>query len=383
MLRILYLVFNLADPAVARRIAMFQLGGASVEIAGFRRSDATLPDLGLDTAIELDITHDGRMLHRVFATARASYTTRVWGKAFSRPDVIVARNLEMLAIANRLRALWPDPPRVVYECLDIHRLMLRQDGLGKGMRGMEQRLMRAADLLLTSSPAFMANHFDLHGAPPALLVENKVFGLKDTGSNPALDQEPDIIRLGWFGALRCHKSLTALDAVSRSINGKLDVTLRGRPARTEFSDFDATTEAAPHLNYAGVYCYPDDLPDIYSAVHFVWAIDFFEEGQNSSWLLPNRIYEGCLNGAIPIALADTETAAFITRLGIGVVIPDIEQQTLHDLFHSMTPERIRILAEAVAAQDRSHFLCETEECRTLVDRLAGRPLAQDQLEVAA
>jgi len=383
LLRILYLVFNLADPAVARRIAQFQLGGASVQIAGFRRSDATLPDLGLDTVIELDITHDGRMLHRVFATARASYTTRAWGKAFARPDVIVARNMEMLAIANRLRALWPEPPRVVYECLDIHRLMLRQDGLGKGMRSMEQRLMRPAELLLTSSPAFLKNHFDIHGAPPALLIENKVFGLEEFGRNPGLDNDAETIQLGWFGALRCHKSLTALDSLSRVMNGKLEITLRGRPARTEFTDFDGTTEAAPHLTYSGVYCYPDELAPIYSAVHFVWAIDFFEEGQNSKWLLPNRIYEGCLNGAIPIALAGTETAAFIQRLGIGLVIPDTEQSTLLNLFESMTPDRIRSLAQAVADLDRAHFLCNADECRTLVDAIAGRSSAHTQLEVAA
>lgn len=383
MLRILYLVFNLADPAVARRIAQFQLGGASVELAGFRRSDASPPDLGLDTTIELDITHDGRMLHRVFATARASYTTRFWGKAFQRPDVIVARNMEMLAIANRLRGLWPDPPRVVYECLDIHRLMLRQDGLGKSMRGMEQRLMKPAELLLTSSPAFLENHFDIHGAPPSLLIENKVFGLEHLGRNPGLDSDAHVIQLGWFGALRCHKSLTALDSLSHTLNGKLEVTLRGRPARTEFADFDGTTAAAPHLNYAGVYCYPDDLADIYSAVHFVWAIDFFEEGQNSKWLLPNRIYEGCLNGAIPIALAGTETAAFIQRRGIGVVIPDIEQQTLLDLFASMTPERIKSLATAVAAQDPANFRCDDAECRAIVDAIAGRIQSPKQLEVAA
>ena len=385
MPRILYLVHNLSDPAVARRVEMFKLGGSEVEIAGFRRADAPKPDLKLDRVIELAITHDARMLQRLLVTLKARYRIKGWAGSLARPDVIVARNLEMLAIANRLLKLWPEPPALVYECLDIHRMMLRDDGVGRAMRAVEQRLMQKTSLLLTSSPAFLTQYFDAQGAPPATLVENKVFapGHGGTGTNPALAGEDAPISVGWFGALRCRKSLEALDGVSRALGGKVEVTLRGRPALTEFEDFHGVTKAAPHLTYAGTYRYPDDLPSIYSAVHFVWAIDFFEEGQNSDWLLPNRLYEGCLNGVIPIALAGTETADFIERLGIGVVIPDIKNETLIDLFSSMTPERVRDLATAVAAQDGRLFRCDAEECRALVaqfSRLAG---THNTLEIAA
>jgi len=384
LLKILYLVPNLADPAVARRVAMFRLGGAAVEIAGFRRADSPPADLPLETVVELDITHDGRMLQRFAASLAAALRARGWTRAFAQPDVIVARNLEMLGIANRLLSLWPEPPALVYECLDIHRLMLRDDRLGRSMRAVERRLLRKAELLLTSSPAFLTNYFDIHGAPPAQLVENKVFApsITKTGRNPALAGHADPIRIGWFGALRCRKSLAALDAASRVLNGRVEVTLRGRPALTEFSDFQGTIDASPFLNYGGTYRYPDDLAAIYSAVHFVWAIDFFEEGQNSRWLLPNRLYEGCLNGAIPIALAGTETAAFIERQGIGLVLPDIEEGTLVETFSGLSAVRVQALAAAVQAQDTRIFRCDTAECTALVDRL-GRLTHATPLEIAA
>lgn len=383
--RILYLVHNLSDPAVARRLAMLRLGGAAVEIAGFRRADAPLADLAAETVVELDITHDARMLQRLLATLKARYGAKRWAKVLARPDVIIARNLEMLAVAEGLLSLWDEPPALVYECLDIHRLMLRQDRLGRGMRAVEQRLMRRADLLVTSSPAFLERYFNEQGAPPALLIENKVFapGHEAVGSNPALDGIEGPVRLGWFGALRCRKSLAALDGVSRALGGRLEVTLRGRPALTEFEDFHGTVEVAPHVSFGGAYRYPDDLAEIYSDVHMVWAVDFFEEGQNSAWLLPNRIYEGCLNGAVPIALAGTETAAFIARHGIGVVIPDIEPQTLQALFAGMTPERLRALAQDVAAVGKRAFRCEAEECVALVARLAGVAGINRETEMAA
>ena len=385
MPRVLYLVHNLSDPAVERRVAMFRAGGAEVDIAGFRRGDGPQASLPLDTVIELDVTHDGRMLHRLAATVRAAAGARGWSRSLGRPDVIVARNLEMLVVANRLLGRWDTAPPLVYECLDIHRLMLRQDQVGRMMRALEQRLMRRVDLLVTSSPAFLRNHFDKLRAPPALLVENKVFapGLGEIGRNPALLVETGPMRIGWFGALRCRKSLAALDALSRHFGGRLDVTLRGRPALTEFDDFHGTVSRSPHLHYGGPFRYPQDLAPLYSGVHFTWAIDFFEEGLNSNWLLPNRLYEGCLNGAIPVALAGTETAAFIERLGIGIVIPDISQQTLIALFEGLTAERIRDLATAVAAQAPATFRCDTQECLALVARLAGQSSVQPTLEAAA
>ncbi|MHA6692670.1 glycosyltransferase [Devosia sp. A449] len=366
---------------MARRVAMFRAGGAEVEIAGFRRGDAPPPTLPIDTVVELDITHDGRMLHRLAATLGAAWRAPNWSRSLRRPDVIVARNLEMLGVASRLLGLWDHAPTLIYECLDLHRLMLRPDRIGQAMRALEQRLMRSVDLLITSSPAFLRHHFDIHGAPPALLVENKVFApdIGDLGRNPALREEVSPIRIGWFGALRCNKSLAALAALSRQLDGQLKVTLAGQPALTEFDHFHATTSAAPHLAYGGAFRYPTDLPALYSGVHFVWAIDFFEAGLNSSWLLPNRLYEGCLNGAIPIALAGTETAAFIQRLGIGIEVPDISQQTLVDMLKGMTAERIRQLAAAVAAQDEATFRCDVQDCIDLVTRLAGKPA----LEVAA
>ncbi|MBD8065223.1 glycosyl transferase family 1 [Devosia sp. PTR5] len=384
-MKVLYLVHNLADPAVARRVAMLRMGGAEVDLVGFRRADASLPDLKLANVVELGVTHDARMLHRLLATLQARSGAPVWARQLPRPDVIVARNLEMLAIANRLRTVWDEAPALAYECLDLHRLILRQDRVGRALRAVERRLMAPVRLLLTSSPAFLTQHFDAQDAPPALLVENKVFapGHGEVGRNPALDGHFEPLRIGWFGALRCEKSLVALSRLSSALGGKVEVELRGRPALTAFRDFHAGVQSAPHLHFGGGYRYPDDLPGLYSSVHFVWAIDFFEEGQNSAWLLPNRLYEGCLNGAIPVALAGTETAAFIERLGIGIVLEDIAPHTLLDVFGNLTGERVRAMAEAVAAINPSRFRCEAAECGALAGRLGAIAGVPADLEVAA
>lgn len=386
MLKVLYLVPNLADPATARRIDMLRLGGATIDVVGFRRAGTAVPRLDVGTYLELDETFDARFVQRLTATVRASAGLRRWVTRLQEPDLIIARNLEMLALASRLQDHWAGAPALVYECLDIHRLMLRQDAVGTAMRAAEQHWSKKASLLITSSPAFLRNYFDIHGAPAAQVVENKV--LWDGGArgvNPALAASAagSPLRIGWFGALRCARSLAALDGLATAMQGKVEVVLRGRPALNEFDDFPAAVAGRPHLHFEGPYRNPDDLPAIYSDVHLAWAIDFFEAGQNSQWLLPNRIYEGCLHGAIPVALAGTETAAFIERHGIGIVLPDIAPETLRAMLGGLTPERLATLARAVAALPPEHFAATADNCRTLVDQLASLKTARQSLTEAA
>jgi len=372
LLKVLYLVPNLADPAVGRRIDMMRTGGAEVAVAGFRRAGTPVPELDVLNYVELGETFDARFAQRIMTVVRALRSVIRRLHPVGVPDVIMARNLEMLPLAGKLRAFWPSQPPIVYECLDIHRLLLREDLVGRAMRRAEQHLTRNASLLLTSSPAFLRNYFDIHGAPPAVVIENKVFFEGDErGRNPSLapDAPTSPIRIGWFGALRCRKSLAALAGFANAMDGKVEVILRGRPALTEFDDFHGFVEAQPHMRFMGPYRNPQDLASIYSEVHLAWAIDFFEEGLNSQWLLPNRIYEGCLHGAVPIALAGTETAAFIERQGIGITVPDITQETLLARLGNLSVPQIAELARAVAAVPQNRFAFGAAECVEFVDRL--------------
>ena len=155
-----------------------------------------------------------------------------------------------------------------------------------------------------------------------MLLENKVLEL--AGQVRWIAEPPETApscgepwKIGWFGALRCRKSLELLAAFTRRMEGRFEVVLRGRPAYSEFADFDGFVAAEPYIRFEGAYRNPEDLAGIYGEVHFSWAIDFFEEGLNSSWLLPNRLYEGCRHGAVPIAMRQTETGRFLAGRHLG------------------------------------------------------------------
>jgi len=388
MTHILYFAHDLADPAIRRRVMTLRAGGATVSLAGFKRADNGLTDVDGVAPIDLGQTADGRFAQRIACVAKASFTLPSKLSPLKKPDVIIARNLEMLALARRAVSHFGADVPVVYECLDIHRLLLN-DGLpGKLLNAVQRALGRNVKLLITSSPAFVENYFKPRSGlnVPVLLQENKVLALDGddmTAPSPRLPQAGEPWKIGWFGALRCRKSLQILADFAAKMDGKVEVVLRGRPAYSEFDDFDGFVERAPHLAFHGAYRNPEDLASIYNDVQFTWAIDFFEEGQNSSWLLPNRLYEGCLHGALPIAVAGTETARFLQQRNIGHILETADVASLETLFSKLSDASYLQSFQRLAAIDRQQWITDRNDCRELVRVLQSLTMRTDGRPVDA
>jgi hypothetical protein len=104
-------------------------------------------------------------------------------------------------------------------------------------------------------------------------------------------------------------------------------------------------------------------------VHFSWAIDYYESGQNSAWLLPNRVYEGSLYGAVPIVLAGVETGHWLAKRGAGVVLDEPIERELVDFFRRLDRDSYAILAQRVEALPRPALISNKSDCRELVDAL--------------
>lgn len=371
-LRLLYLVHDLADAAVAKRITMLQDGGAQVTVAGFRRSEAAPATLAGVPVIDLGRTYNGGFAQRIMAVFAILLKIRRFRQLFAENDMIIARNLEMLAIGVRGRAITSPKPVLVYESLDIHRLLLNQGPVGKILRWLEGWLSRRASALLTSSPAFVEHYFTplSHVRLPVRLVENKVYNGENAAPLLRLDRTGGPPwRIGWFGAIRCRKSLDLLSALAERANGQVEVIIRGKPSYDQFEDFDRQTKQNPHLRFLGPYKNPDDLEQIYADVHFTWAIDMFEEGQNSSWLLPNRIYEGGRHGAVPLALENVETGRFLQRLQTGATFKKLTAEALANFFAALTSLEYQRLSENAMCVPASAWTFTKQDCAELVSYL--------------
>ncbi|MCB9988455.1 MAG: glycosyl transferase family 1 [Rhodospirillales bacterium] len=370
-MNILYLVHDLSDAGVKKRTAMMRDGGAQVRVAGFRRSEQPPADVSGAPAVDWGRTYNGGFVQRVAAVLREIIGLKKHRALFVEVDIIVARNLEMLALAVRGRGLCKTPPVIVYESIDIHRLLLNNGPVGIVLRALEGWLSRRASALITSSPAFIDNYFKPRSRVdlPIKLVENKVYMPGVTVARNEMRSAGPPWRIGWFGALRCAKSLKILSDLARESAGRIEVIIRGKPSYDQMPDFDRVVGETPGVTYAGPYRYPDDLAVIYGDVHFTWAIDMFEEGLNSTWLLPNRIYEGGLYGCVPLAQSHVETGRLLTSLGTGVQLDEPLADSVRAFFNDVTPDHYRELAKAAQGVPVSRWLCGPDEGREFVSWL--------------
>lgn len=359
---ITYLVHDLGDAAAARRVAAFRAGGAEVALAGFFRRAVPEEVAGV-RPLPIGRTRDARLGQRALLVLLTLLLPGRLRPLVRGADIVVARNLEMLAIAALLAGRGQ---RLVYECLDIHRTMLGSGPVSGVLRWLERRLLARTARVIVSSPAFAQDYFRArqrwHG--PIELVENKVAALpaRAAGEPP----EGGWV-IGWFGMLRCRRSLAILAALAAASEGQVRVLVAGKPSPDIFPDLPGEIAACEGLEFVGPYA-PEDLPRLYGQVHFAWCIDYFEEGLNSRWLLPNRLYESLAHGAVPIALAGVETGRWLERAGVGLRLS--EGRALGTVLAGIEPHSYAAMRAKVRALPRERVAFAPADHRQLVRQLA-------------
>jgi succinoglycan biosynthesis protein ExoL len=374
-MRIAYFVHDLADAAVHRRVRMMR-SFAEVTLVGFHRSDTPMLEFDGAATIDLGRTMDARMGQRVLAVLRAIADGRRWQGHLGGTTIFIARQLEMLVLAAMVRRWIAPTAPLAFECLDVHRLMLTRQPVSVALRLLEQHLLRFCSMLIVSSPAFLTSHFARYGSalPAQLLLENKVLAEDvPSGLLNCIEQVRATApaagppwRIGWFGVIRCRRSVQLLANLVTALPGVVEVVIRGRPRRNVIADFDAIVAATPGLSFLGEYDRHTDLATIYGDVHFAWAVDFYEAGRNSDWLLPNRLYEGTLYGAVPLALASVETGRWLAARQCGVRLEDTRDQSLErsllEFFCGLDSARYAVARTALARVPLSDLLNDQAAC---------------------
>jgi len=376
--KICYFVHDVGHADLARRLGMLRAGGAETTVIGFHRSKPADADLA-DAVIDLGQTADAKFAQRVWAVAAAVPRLRRWSDKIASCKVLLARNLEMLLIAAIARRLYAPRAALVYECLDIHRLMLSPDVVGVVLRRLERHLLEGCQGLMVSSPAFVREYFlkTQLALPKVFVVENKIFLSNEVSEAEAVEPEKQSVppgppwRIGWFGILRCRHSLDVLSSVLRAIPETIQVITAGKPVPNVFPDFEQQVQSATGLSFLGPYSdNATDLARLYGSVHFAWAIDFYEAGTNSTWLLPNRLYRSIRYGAIPVAMTNTETGNWLQAKGSGILLEEPLDRALLEAMQEMTPEKFSRAKLNLDRIPKSELVAGADECRGLVRELS-------------
>jgi succinoglycan biosynthesis protein ExoL len=375
--KLLYFVHDLNDPTVARRIRFLQAGNVTVTVIGFRRGMRRADGLKDVTSIELGRTRDSRLVARIGSVFLACFRLWRFKDHLRQADVLMARQLEMLMIACVVRICYRSTKSVVFECLDIHRLMVRRDLVGETLRVIERSLLRMTSLLVVSSPGFVDNYFQTYHAklPQTYLLENKLLDSElpllnagDTDRTADAAATPPW-KIGWYGVIRCLTSLEALAALVRDHPGLVEVTIAGKISENLREVFDTIINAAPGISYIGPYDRARDLKRLYEGVHFAWAVDYYEAGGNSEWLLPNRLYEGGYYRTAMIASAKSQTGNWLARHDAGFLLGDPLSAALIEFFRTLDVARFEMVRGRMSALPDALFAYGLTECTAFADRL--------------
>jgi hypothetical protein len=367
---IAYFAQDLVDASVHRRLRMLLDGGADIRLFGYRRSPQPVPEIHGIPAIDLGETWDGRLAARARSIVQERFLTRRYARQLQGVSAIVARNLDMLVLGAHAQSCSAPGVPLIYECLDIHGKMLGTGLPSRALRKLEASYLDKSAGLIVSSPGFMREYFEAyqHVRKPWLLVENKFNGSVPIVSGPTA-QPP--WKIGWFGHLRCARSLRMLIQLADALQGAVQVIIRGK-VRIE-GGFEELIAKSKYVTFGGAYRY-DDIPALYREIHYCWAIDYFQEGANSAWLLPNRIYESTANQAVPFALEEVETGRWLKAHNCGVLLHDPVEELI-EFFRRLTPEAYLEQKRRVAAVPPSDVLSGPADNTALVHFIVNPPAA--------
>jgi len=318
-MRFIYLLPVVSHVRYHKRIrAMLNLGIDPVVFAFERNYYEGKPvPGGYESLGSIEHTH---YFKRIMPILKALFKVRLKAQGV---DVIYAFGLDMLLLGWLACLGVQKPVKLVYEIGDIREIMLGTGLLSRFLRWFERFLLRRTELLIVTSEAFISCYFKEVQQLKSirhLVIENKLDQNAGEPKNSWENEVEGILRIGYFGVLRCRRSWEILKKAVLKSNGRIQLYLRG--ITMSLVNLEKEANSLPGVEYAGPYAVPDHLPFMYGRVNMVWACYPYQEAPigNYLWARTNRFYESCSYKVPMFAQKDTEDGRVIDGLGLGLSI---------------------------------------------------------------
>jgi len=378
-LRVVVIGGDATNPTLILRIRSFLRAGVDLTAFTFRRNKFNTTFQPEWTNVHLGETVDRNYLRRIPALLGALRILYGHRDVLRAADAIYARYIDLLMLAILSKWLSGSTARIVYEVEDIQAVFFKKTVGGAIFRRLERWALRQVDLLVPLSPAFLRGYFEpVQGyRGPSYVLENKI-QLGDKPDTPTAighvwETITDRWVIGWFGTLRCPRSMALLEEIAERLGDRVEIYTRGYPTETGLPAYMEIVERHPNWSYEGEYTIPDDLEAMYGRVHFSWCFDFLDEFGNSPLLLPCRMYQGGFYGAVPLVSEGTEMARWVARAGVGHALPAPYADSVVAFLEQVDPAAYRAERAEIMARRRELFLEDGRETRALLDTIRTLP----------
>ncbi len=378
---IAYFAGDATNPTVRLRIASFLREKIDVTGFTFRRDKFHSDFVPFWNNVELGVTKDRKYYSRLTTILKGLRIMWRHRARLREVDVLYARLFDSAFLAMLMAKILRLDARLVYEIEDVHDVFFRQTLGARIMRFLERRILANADLVVLPSPGFAEGYLVPYQGydRPYFLLENRIqldeIPPKDAPPSAraeAWKQSNDRWVIGWFGTLRCRKSMRLLSEIAERLGDKVLIYTRGFPTETGLEAYMEIVDRYPNWVHEGPYLMPDDLEDLYGRVHFVWCLDFYDENGNSELLLACRMYHGGYFGAVPLFTEQSQMARHLAPHGIGHAISDPYVDQVCELIEGMEWDTYLKERDAILSRRDELFLEDGSGVRALLKAI-GRP----------
>lgn len=374
-----YIGVDATNPTLILRIRSFLRAGVDLTAFTFRRKKFNTGYVPEWKNVHLGETSDRRYGRRLPSLVTGLRRILAHGDILRAADFIYARNMDLLFLGLLAKRLTGSRAKLVYEVEDVQEIFFKKTIGGAIFRRLERWALRQVDLLVPLSPGFLRGYFepvqDYRG--PSYVLENKIqLGDKPDTSTPAgrvWETITDRWVIGWFGTLRCPRSMALLEEIAERLGDRVEIYTRGYPTETGLPAYMEIVERHPNWSYEGEYTIPDDLEAMYGRVHFSWCFDFLDEFGNSPLLLPCRMYQGGFYGAVPLVAEGTEMARWVARAGVGHALPAPYVDSVVAFLEQVHPAAYRAERAEIRVRRRELFLEDGRETRAMLETIRTLP----------
>lgn len=260
-------------------------------------------------------------------------------------DLIFCYNLDLLFICWISLILLKDKPKIVHDVSDIRSVLIGKGIIATALRALERFLLRRTSVVIVTSNAYITEYF--HSIQKLFdvcfhLIENKLD--QESTPKPVTNGEirlygnPPKFKIGYFGLIRCRKSIELLLKLATKAEGRIKIVLRGVFLGTE--DFEPIIRNHPFAEYEGPFINPDDLSEMHFHVDFSWLVHAHSR-ENTKWSRIFRFYHASYYKRPMIAQEDSQDGQVVKELDIGLTIDIFESDRSIDKLLSITNLQIQ------------------------------------------
>lgn len=275
--RILFILPATGQPRYAKRIDSLKKLGFFVEALSFKREyhKGRTPNCNITF---LSTIKSENYFSRIFVLLKDLPKIRKKSHEF---DLVYAFGADMgyLSILSCFNFNKP----IICEIADIMPIQQEKYFLSYIIRFLDKFLLSKAKLFVFTSKHY-AQYFReyLKFEPNFITLENKIDSMPSKLFNKNL--KDNSITIGYFGLIRCMKSINVLNDLAEKYPNKFKVLVAG------FFDHTVSFDnLSKNVIYFGQYKSPQDLSKIYNQVDIVWNVHY--EFKYTKWAISNRFYE--------------------------------------------------------------------------------------------